>query len=132
MTLNQKDPMLFFLDFFKSSTDKSLTSLHRLNFISCIGRYRCFYLRFSKSHYKQCKVFILGECTSVWFWNKKLCLENQTRISSWNQPVLSNERKIVLLKKAKEPLYGLDLKPDRHRPITSGNANHCPTQSLKC
>jgi len=24
-----------------------------LNFISCIGRYRCFYFRYSKSYYKR-------------------------------------------------------------------------------
>ena len=39
---------------------------------------------------------------------------NQTRISSWNQPVLSNEGKVSFTKKQWDLLLGLELTTDRH------------------
>jgi len=66
MTLNQKDPNRLFFYKLTLQLIKVLTSPYTwLDFISCIGRYRCFYLRYSKCHYKQCKVFILGECSWI-------------------------------------------------------------------
>ena len=59
-----------------------------LNFFSCIGQYKCVYLMYSKSHYKQCKVFILGECTShnvLCFFKLKLYITENT--CRFNKPV---------------------------------------------
>ena len=44
---------------------------------------------------------------------------NHTRIRSWNQPVLSNKGKVSCSRKQLEPLMGLEIKTDRHPPITS-------------
>jgi len=46
------------------------------------------------------------------------CL-NYYPIPSWNQPVLSNEGKLYMLKNPTEPLIGLELTTDRHQPNTS-------------
>jgi len=44
---------------------------------------------------------------------------NHARICFWNQPVLSNESKVSCSGKQWEPLMGLELMTDKHRPITS-------------
>ena len=43
---------------------------------------------------------------------------NQAVISSWNQPVLSNEGRVSYSQKHYEPLMGFKLTPDLHKKIT--------------
>jgi len=49
---------------------------------------------------------------------------NQTRISSWNQPVLSNEGKVSFTKKQWDLLLGLELTTDRHS-LSKNKKNTC-------
>ena len=44
---------------------------------------------------------------------------DHARISSWNQPVLSNEGKVSCSRKQQGPLLGLELTTDKHPPTTS-------------
>jgi len=56
MPLNQKDPMLFY--FYKlTPLDKSLTFLHMIEF-HFLHWEVFFYHKYSKSNYKQCKVWV--------------------------------------------------------------------------
>ena len=44
---------------------------------------------------------------------------NHARIRPWNQPVLSNERKVSCSRKQRVPLMRLELTTERYPPITS-------------
>ena len=48
-----------------------------------------------------------------------LLMLNHAQIRSWNQPVLSNDGKVLCSRKQREPLLGTGLKTDKHPPTTS-------------
>ena len=61
MTLNQKDPMLFWIFFYKL-TPQLIPSLIMIELHALHWKVQVFFPMYSQSHYKRVKFFILGEC----------------------------------------------------------------------